>query len=123
MNTLDLLEKHPKATIVVKQWFLERMIESFKDETVPEDFKDYMKQQGIDTSRIASMVSGNPRILFSVLDEQHVYVQVTINLQNLNKPAFTWSINGKEKGEWYENRVEAEKQAIVEAFKTLEEKL
>ncbi len=123
MNTADLLEKHPKCTIVVKQWFLDRMIESFKDETVPEDFKDYMRQQGIDSSRIASMVGSNPRILFSVLDEQHVYVQITINMQNLNKPSFTWSINGKDGGAWYETRIEAEKEAIVNAFKTLEEKL
>lgn len=123
MNVLDLLESHPKATTVVKQWFLDRMIESFKDETVPEDFKEYMKQQGIDTSRVASMVSGNPRILFSVLDEHSVYVQVTINLQSLNKPAFTWSVNGKECGQWYETRIDAEKDAINKAFKTLEEKL
>jgi hypothetical protein len=123
MNTTELLEKHPKATVVVKQWFLDRMIESFKDETVPEDFKEYMKKQGIDSSRIASMVNGNPRVLFSVLDEQGVYVQVSINLQNINKPSFTWSIDGQESNEWYETRVDAEKNAIIKAFKTLEDKL
>jgi hypothetical protein len=99
------------------------MIESFKDETVPEDFKEYMKKQGIDSSRIASMVNGNPRVLFSVLDEQGVYVQVSINLQNINKPSFTWSIDGQESNEWYETRVDAEKNAIIKAFKTLEDKL
>lgn len=123
MNIQNLLESHPKATVVVKQWFLDRMIESFKDETVPEDFKEYMKQQGIDTARISSMISGNPRVLFSVLDEQNVYVQVTINLQNLNKPSFTWSVNGKESSQWYETRIEAEKDAINHSFKVLEEKL
>lgn len=123
MNIQNLLESHPKATVVVKQWFLDRMIESFKDETVPEDFKDFMRQQGIDTTRISSMITGNPRVLFSVLDEQNVYVQVTINLQNLNKPSFTWSVNGKECSQWYETRMEAEKDAIAEAFKVLEEKL
>ena len=38
MDMKQLLEDHPKTAIVIKQWFLNKMLESIKDENVPEDF-------------------------------------------------------------------------------------
>jgi len=48
MKGLELLEKHALSAEIVRAWFMERMIESFKDENVPDEFKDFMREQGID---------------------------------------------------------------------------
>ena len=42
MEALKLLEKYPLSTEVVREWFINKMVESVKgDDTVPEDFKNY----------------------------------------------------------------------------------
>ena len=37
MNVEKLFETYPKARDIIKAWFLERMLESFKDETLDID--------------------------------------------------------------------------------------
>ena len=45
MSILELLDNYPKAAIVVKQWFLDRMLESLNNDSLPEEFKDYVKSK------------------------------------------------------------------------------
>lgn len=118
MNGLQLLDEHPKAAIVVKQWYLEKMLESLKDESLPEDFKEHVRQQGIDNETIAKMIDGMPRTLFDVFDGQKVIIQIN------TFPSFSYSINEGDviSGSW-ETRKEAETAAIKEAFKLLNDKL
>jgi hypothetical protein len=73
----------------------------------------------METDKIATMIEANPRILFDVFDEHKVYVQI-----NVNTPYFSYSINEGDviSGSW-ENRIEAEKAAIEQAFQMLNNKL
>ena len=48
MKGIELLKEHSKAAIVMKQWFLEKMLEGLNDESLPDDFKVYVREQGID---------------------------------------------------------------------------
>ena len=119
MKMLELLKEHPKTAIVIKQWFLEKMLESLKDESLPEDFKEYVRQQGIDDEKIANMVEASPRSLFDVFDDHKVFIQI-----NVYSSSFSYFINEGDviSGGWTE-RKEAELSAIIQAFKILEEKL
>jgi hypothetical protein len=73
MNGLELLEKHPLSAKIVRDWFMQKMIESVRgDNGVPEDFKNFMLEQGIENDKIAVMIDGNPRMLFDVFDENDV---------------------------------------------------
>jgi len=118
MSGIELLEKHPLAATVVKAWILEQMIESFKDETVPDEFKEYMRQQGVENDKVAVMIDANPRFLFDVFDVNKVFIQI-----NAFK-TFSYSINEGDviSGSW-NTRKEAEKAAIDVAFEMLEENL
>lgn len=118
MSGIELLEKHPLAATVVKAWILEQMIESFKDETVPDEFKEYMRQQGVENDKVAVMIDSNPRFLFDVFDVNKVFIQI-----NAYK-TFSYSINDGDviSGSWW-TRKEAEKAAIDVAFEMLEENL
>lgn len=121
MKMLELLKEHPKTAIVIKQWFLEKMLESLNDESLPEDFKNYVREQGIDDEKIATMVEGSPRNLFDVFDDHKVFIQINVYSAS---SSFSYLINEGDiiSGPWH-NRKEAEMVAIVEAFKLLEEKL
>lgn len=122
MSILEMLETYPKAAVVIKQWFLDRMLESLKDDSLPEDFKDYVRKQGIDNDKISAMVESNPRILFTPFDSQDVYVEIPVNMQN-ESATFSWSINKGPNHKWYNDRLDAERDAIKEAFKVLNDKL
>ena len=123
MNILELLDNHPKAAIVIKQWFLARMLESLNTDSLPEEFKEYVRQQGIDNNKIADMVESNPRTLFTPFDLQKVYVKIDIKIQSEKDATFGWSINNDPISQWYSDRISAEKDAIKEAFKILNNKL
>lgn len=118
MNGLELLDEHPKAAIVVKQWYLDKMLESLKDEDLPEDFKEHVRQQGITNENVSKMLEGMPRALFDVFDSQKVVIQIN------TFPSFSYSINEGDviSGSW-ETRKEAESAAIEQAFKILNDKL
>jgi hypothetical protein len=118
MNGLELLKEHPKTSIVVKQWYLDKLLESMKDDNLPEDFKKYAREAGIDDERIGAMIDSAPRGLFDVFDSHKVYVDISC----LNDK-FLWGINNDMNNAVYNTRLEADEAAIVEAFKLLEAKI
>ena len=123
MKMLELLEEHPKTATVVKQWLLDKMLESLKSDSVPEDFKELVKQQGIDNERVAGILQGSPRALFDVFDGHKLYVE-TLH----ETTGFWWKIKSGDEyvrlsSDSYSERKESDSEAIVEAFKLLEAKL
>ena len=118
MEMLELLESHPKSAIVVKQWFLDKMLSSLQNESLPEDFKEFARQQGIDNIRVSEILDGAPRALFDVFDSHKVYVSIScVN------DKFLWGINDDMNNSVYETRIEADRAAVIEAFKQLEAKI
>lgn len=118
MNGLELLKEHPKSAIVVKQWYLDMLLESLKDDNLPEDFKQYAREAGIDDERIGAIIDASPRGLLDVFDGQKLFISVEGSAKG-----FTWNINKEDTSEFYNTRKEAETEAIINAFKLLEEKL
>ena len=60
MTGLELLESYDKAAIVVKQFYLNVMLESLKDDNLPESFKEYAREAGIDNDKVAVMIDAQP---------------------------------------------------------------
>lgn len=114
----ELLEKHPYAADAVKQWFMGKMIESFKDQNVPAEFKDFMRQQGISNERLEKIIGENPRALFDVFDEN----QLVINIIHTDV-GFTWDVSDVKNVGYYASRREAEIAAVQRAFRILDDKL
>ena len=120
MTTLELLQQHPKTTSLIKEWFLDKLLKSMDAATeVPDDFKEMMKAQPIDSSNIAKMIDGIPRSLFDFFDENKIFIQI-----NVNTPYFSYSINEGDviSGSW-EKRTEADKAAVSVSFEMLENNL
>lgn len=119
MNGLELLEKYPLTAKVIRDWFLEQMIESFKDETVPDEFKDFMRQQGVENDKVGKMIDVNPRMLFDVFDENDVVIETSLYPNG----EFTIKIGNQATTNSWKTRKEAEAFAVEAAFEILEKKL
>ena len=118
MKGIDLLNKHTASAEVIRAWFLEKMIESLQTSDVPDDFKNMMRETGIEDDKLAIMIDANPRMLLDVFDENDIYISV------LYTPSiFMVSINQNDLGSRFNTRKQAELDAIEAAFEILENKL
>jgi hypothetical protein len=119
MKAIELLEKHPQSTELVRAWFMQRMIDSVKgDNEVPEDFKNFMLEQGIENDRMAVMIDANPRMLFDVFDENEIFISI-----NITNRKFNYRIDNIINPTEYSTRKECELISITRAFEILENKL
>jgi hypothetical protein len=118
MKGLDLLESHPASTEIIRAWFMGRMIESLQDENVPDEFKNFMREQGIQNDKLATMIDVNPRMLLDVFDENDIFISI-----NITDRKFTYRIDNVINPTEYSTRKECELISITRAFEILENKL
>ena len=118
MMTNDLLDLYPIATEVVRDWFMEKMAESFKNQELPKDFKEFMREQGIPNDKLVKLIDVNPRVLFDVFDDNGVIINVLYA-----DGKFTWDVNTVKSLDSYSSRREAESAAVQRAFQILNDKL
>ena len=120
MKGIDLLEKNPLSTEVVRAWFMQKMIESVRGaDEVPEDFKNFMLEQGIENDKMAIMIDSNPRMLFDVFDANDIIIETSLYPNG----EFTIKIGNEATTNSWKTRIEAEMFAIEAAFEMLENKL
>lgn len=119
MSGLELLEKHPHTAEVIRAWFLEQMIESLKTEDVPDEFKDFMREQGVGYDKLAVMIDANPRMLLDVFDDNKVFIEIYM----FPDDTFTCKISNGATTQSWKTRKAAELFAIEAAFEILEKKL
>jgi hypothetical protein len=122
MTGLELLEKYPLAKNIVKDWFMRSMLESFKDQSVPEEFKQFMLEQGIEDDKVGKLIDVNVRILFDVFDENDICINIEKSANKIVE--WSWEISpGHTQNSVCKSRKEAEHAAIEKAFEILENKL
>ena len=114
----NLLESYPYATQAIREWFMGKMIESFKDQSVPAEFKEFMRQQGISNDRLSKILSDNPRVLFDVFDDNNLIINIIYTNQG-----FTWDVEDVKSIQFYSSRRTAEMAAVERTFRILDERL
>jgi hypothetical protein len=123
MTGLELLEKNPNVAKLICSYYLEIMLESLKDENLPEEFKDSVREQGIDNNKIGVIIDSNPRNLFDFFDSHNMYINVT----SFSDGSFSYSIianiGTSGSSEVYKTRKEADKVSVEIAIKQLESTL
>ena len=126
MQAQELLETYDKAAIVIKQFYLAHMLESLNDENLPENFKDFVREQGIDNDTVAVMITASPRTFFDVFDKHEINIIIHAYIE---EPPTEFGYSIPQEGDKsatmdvYQTRKEAELAAVVQAFKLLNEKL
>jgi hypothetical protein len=119
MKGIDLLQKHTASAVVIRAWFLEKMIESLQTSDVPDDFKNMMRETGIEDDKLAIMIDANPRMLFDVFDDNDIIIENSLYPDG----TFTIKIGNQATTQSWKTRKEAEAFAIEAAFEILENKL
>ena len=76
MKAIELLEQNPESAKLICSYYLEVMLESLNDDSLPEDFKDHVRSQGMDNNNIAAILDGNPRNLFDFFDDQSLFINI-----------------------------------------------
>lgn len=118
MKAQELLNENPFAKAVIKEWFLEQMLENIQDDKVPEDFKKLVRMKGVEDEHICSLIDVNPRSLFDVLDRNDVIVIINYH----ENSGWIWLVNGvlsENKG----SRREAELEGIFKGVIVLNKRL
>lgn len=120
---IDVFEKFPKAAEVVRKYYLEKLVSSL-DAKLPEEFKEHVREKGLDAVTVAKIVEEAPRMLTDTFDENDIIIEIRLAVDDLT---FYFTIYHNKVQDFFGNRLksrkEAEKAAIVKAFELLEEKL
>ena len=124
MTGLELLEKYPRAASVIKNWLLWKMVDALQNESIDEEFKQYMRDQGIDNDKISPMIDANPRMLFDVFDEHDVFIFIQyMDVKDSVEFFHTFRNIDTNPVKLFKTRKEAELFAIEAAFEILENNL
>jgi|TARA_R110000822_G_scaffold63780_7_gene156634 hypothetical protein len=119
-SVIKLLQDHPLTSKEVQAWFLNNLLKTV-DESMPKEFKEFVKAQTIDDAKLAVMVSEGPRGLFDIFDKHKIY----INIVYQDERGFVWDMAHPYANPSvpFTSRKKAETKAIFKAFELLEDKL
>ena len=120
MNALELLQENPHAAQVIKDYYVELMINSLDESSLPENFKEFVREQGVDDEKVAQMMEANARNVYDVLDDNGFVISMNWDMA-FNK--FSYHINDGHYDKYYDSRKEAENAAVASCIFLLERKL
>jgi hypothetical protein len=122
MTTSQLLKENPKSTKVIHDYYLDFMLDSLKDGSLPEEFKNFVREKGLEEHNLVEMIDGNPRNLFDVFDEQGIFINVsTTNGGKSFQCDVSQDLKGESQGA--NTRKEADLKGLMIAITMLEKKL
>jgi hypothetical protein len=122
MNSIKLLTEHPLSAQVIHDYYLNGMLNSLHNNSLPEEFKNFVKEKGLEMYNIAEMIDGNPRTLFDVFDEQGIFINVsTTNNGKSFQCDVSRDLQGESQGA--NTRKEADLKGVILAMGMLEKKL
>jgi hypothetical protein len=122
MKGKELLEQNPESAKLICSYYLEIMIESLKHEGLPEDFKESIREEGIDNNNVGAILDGNPRNLFDFFDEHGIFINIsTTNNGKSYQCDVSRDLKGQSQGA--NTRKEADLKGVILAIEMLEEEL
>lgn len=117
---IELLKENPKTAKLLHDYYINLMIESSTD--LPAHFAEYIRDQGLEMSNIASMMETAPRNLFDVFDEQGIFINIsTTNNGKSYQCDVSQDLKGESQGA--NTRKEADLKGVISAIGMLEKKL
>lgn len=116
---MNIIEKYPLSIEVVKDWYMSKMKEALVDESVSNEFAEFMLTQGVPDEVLTNLITDNPRSLFDVLDYNNIIIETFLYPSG----EFTIKIGNQATTQSWKTRKEAEAFAIEAAFDILEEGL
>jgi hypothetical protein len=120
MNALELLQENPDAAKIIKEYYVELMLNSLDEADLPEHFKEFLKDQGIDDEKVAQMMEANARNVYDVLDENGFVISITYDAEFKK---FSWYVNDDAHKIVCDSRKQAENEAVAASIFRLQRKI
>jgi len=120
MDAEKLIADNPLTKEQLKEWFLNRLMESVEDFDRDDAFKEFMIKSGITDDQIVTVFKEGGRAALDMFDEKELIINVK---HNWKTKKFSYYINDEKESGSYSTRKEAEASALFQAVKMLEEKL
>jgi len=120
MNALELLQENPDAAKIIKEYYNKLMLSKIDESGLPENFIEFMKEQGLDDEKVAQMMEANARNVYDVLDDNGFVISMNWDMA-FNK--FSYHINDGQYNKHYDTRKEAESAAVAVAIRRLQDKI
>lgn len=118
---IELLKENPKTAKLLHDYYINLMIESSTD--LPAHFREFIEDQGLEMSNIASMIETAPRNLFDVFDEHNIMIIIDFMPDLGLYGQFTAIVNEEMSGTSHSKRKEADRDGVEMAIQMLEDKL
>lgn len=115
MTVKEALLESPKVTALLGEWFLNKMLEAIKKDSVPEDFVENVRASGAPLENIIPLIEMNPASVFVFFDSQGVFILPT---RGGNK--FSATVNAVSIEKEFENRRDAEEKGLIKGIQELE---
>ena len=120
MTVKEILVAYPGVTTEIKEWYLEQMLQVLDNTDFSEDFKNAVKEMGIDDDKIERMIQSSPRGTFDFFDKHEIYIVIDVSTNPLQ---FEYVPKQGSLIERRNTRIEAELAGVEHAFKLLNEQL
>ena len=121
MSSKEILDANPKTASLIHDYYLNRMLDSLNDDSLPPEFKEFAKEKGLPFENIVAMLEVNPRQLIDFFDDEEIF----INVYTSHGKFFLYDILNDRKTISHEasTRKEAELEGVKLAIELFEEKL
>jgi len=120
MKAKELLEKHPKVIILLKDWWMRKVKEALNVSDLSDDYKMIVTDKPVSDVQVERVIDGNPHTLFEFVDENKIFIRTDFTEDG---DLFGCSINKNVTYYKFRTRKEAERDAIDDAFELLEKEL
>ena len=82
MKGKEFLSTYPKVTKVIREWFNNKMLENLAkaDDDIPIEFKNVMKERGVNDDLLVNVIDKNPSALFEIFDSLQIYVGIVVDI-------------------------------------------
>ena len=111
MSGMEILKNNEKAAIVIKQYWLAKMLETMSKDIVTEQVKVEIEKIGVTNEYIAKVLDASPRAFFDILDNHKIYIEIIPNMKSVH-PSFGWRVNDGVQAVDFNSRYEAESDAV-----------
>lgn len=120
MNALEMLQDNPRAAKIITEYYNNLMLSKIDESGLPQNFIEFMKEQGLNEDNVAQMMEANIRNLIDVLDDNGFIISISYDA---TFEKFYWFINGDSHKIACSTRKDAENDAVAAAVYRLERKL
>lgn len=112
MTIKEVLEKNPNIADELRLFFSEVLTKSLEGKVIPLSFKKLFKEGGVTVLMVENYLISTPRLICDFMDKKNIIILINFH----ENQGFSFTINGEPSEQSFDERKEAETQAIIDSI-------